>query len=112
MILQPFIENAIWHGLSKKDGDKKITLTITQQGEYIVCELTDNGIGRKKAQEFYESFPEGHLSKAINIIRHRLSDFNQTTNVDPIRFIDLEENGNAVGTKVIVTIRSTTAGQL
>lgn len=107
LILQPFIENAIWHGLSKKDGEKKIVLSIAQDKQFITCVITDNGIGRKMANEFSTLFPEGHLSKAINIIRHRLSDFNQTPGMDPISFVDLEKNQRAAGTKVIVKIKPT-----
>lgn len=106
LILQPFIENAIWHGLSRKEGTKKIMLNIKQDRDYLICEIADNGIGRKNAENYYESFPEGHLSKAITIIRHRLNDFNQTGIIDPVRFIDLEENGMAAGTKVIVRIKA------
>ena len=106
LILQPCIENALWHGLGKKKGDKKIVLTINRKQDFIVCEITDNGIGRKKAAEFYESFPQGHLSKAVNIIRQRLIDFNQSPGIEPIRFIDLQKDGQPIGTTVIITIKS------
>ncbi len=49
MILQPFIENAIWHGLMLKEGIGKITLKIDVQEHEVVCEITDNGIGRAAA---------------------------------------------------------------
>jgi hypothetical protein len=106
LILQPFVENALWHGLSRKEGNKKILLNITTKPGWIICEITDNGIGRKKAAEFYETFPEGHLSKAIHIIRQRLADFNQSPNIEPISFIDLEENSEPKGTTVIVKIKA------
>ena len=106
LILQPFVENALWHGLNKKEGDKEITLKIAQESGWLVCEITDNGIGRKRAKELYETFPEGHLSKAVSIIRHRLVDFNQVPDTDPITIIDLEENGKATGTTVIVRIKA------
>ena len=106
LILQPFVENALWHGLNKKEGDKEITLNIAQESGWLVCEITDNGIGRKRAKELYETFPEGHLSKAVSIIRHRLVDFNQVPDTDPITIIDLEENGKATGTTVIVRIKA------
>jgi len=106
LILQPFVENALWHGLSRKEGDKKILLTIDSRPGWIICQITDNGIGRKKAAESYETFPEGHLSKAVNIIRQRLTDFNQSPGTEPISFIDLEKNGEATGTTVIVRIKT------
>jgi LytS/YehU family sensor histidine kinase len=106
LILQPFVENALWHGLSTKDGQKIIQLIIYQQPGWLICEITDNGIGRKKAAEHYQVFPEGHLSKALGIIRQRLSDFNQSKDKEPVSFIDLEERGQPTGTTVIVRIRT------
>jgi len=106
LILQPFVENALWHGLSRKEGDKKINLHISAEQDWLICELTDNGIGRKKAAEYYQTFPEGHLSKAITIIRQRIADFNQSSFTEPISFIDLQENGVATGTKVIIRIKA------
>ncbi|TMI77903.1 MAG: hypothetical protein E6H10_18130, partial [Bacteroidetes bacterium] len=105
LILQPFVENALWHGLSRKEGDKKIVLSITTKLGWIICEICDNGIGRKKAVDSYETFPEGHLSKAVNIIRKRLVDFNQSPGTEPITFIDHEENDVAIGTSVVARVR-------
>lgn len=51
MFLQPFIENAIWHGITKKEGYKKIELTIKQEGNNVKCIIIDNGIGINKAKE-------------------------------------------------------------
>lgn len=106
LILQPFVENALWHGLSNKEGSKKISVTITQNENWITCEITDNGIGRIKARELYKKFPEGNLSKATNITRQRLIDFNQSTATEPITFIDLMNNDKPSGTSVLILIRS------
>jgi sensor histidine kinase YesM len=51
MFLQPFIENAIWHGITKMDGNKKIELTIRKEGNNVKCIIIDNGIGINKAKE-------------------------------------------------------------
>ena len=50
MIIQPFVENAIWHGLMNKLGKGKISLTIKKLGENLRCIVEDDGIGRKAAQ--------------------------------------------------------------
>ena len=105
LILQPFVENALWHGLSNKEGSKKINVSITQKENWISCEITDNGIGRTKAGELYKKFPEGNLSKAINITRQRLIDFNQPTATEPVTFIDLMDNDKPSGTSVLILIR-------
>jgi sensor histidine kinase YesM len=51
LFLQPFIENAIWHGLMKKEGEKLIELSIKKEGDKILCIIVDNGIGINKAKE-------------------------------------------------------------
>lgn len=51
LFLQPFIENAIWHGITKKEGDKLIKLTITRDENIITFEIFDNGIGIDKSKE-------------------------------------------------------------
>jgi LytS/YehU family sensor histidine kinase len=106
LILQPFVENALWHGLSNKEGDKRITITFNEKDDWLICEITDNGIGRRKAAESYKTFPEGHLSKAVNITRQRLADFNQSPGIEPISFIDLAEDGEATGTSVVIRIKA------
>jgi len=106
LILQPFVENALWHGLSKKAGEKILNLKIVALDEWIICEIFDNGIGRKKATEQYHIFPEGHLSKASSITLQRLLDFNQVPAVSPISFVDhVNESGHATGTTAIIKIR-------
>ncbi len=49
LILQPFVENAIWHGLQHKEGDGKITIYLTRKGDMIECAVEDNGVGREKS---------------------------------------------------------------
>ncbi|UMB52908.1 histidine kinase [Lutibacter sp. A64] len=51
LFLQPFIENAIWHGIMKLEGEKKIELTIKEEDGNVVCIVEDNGIGINKAKE-------------------------------------------------------------
>jgi sensor histidine kinase YesM len=51
LFLQPFIENAIWHGIMKKEGDKQIDLSISEKDGTVICVIEDNGIGIKKAKE-------------------------------------------------------------
>lgn len=51
LFLQPFIENAIWHGIMKKEGDKHIELSIKESDGNVICTILDNGIGINKAKE-------------------------------------------------------------
>lgn len=50
LLLQPFVENSIWHGLAWKEGAGKITIHIRRDGEMIHCIVEDNGVGRQRAQ--------------------------------------------------------------
>ena len=106
LILQPFVENALWHGLSQKQGAKKITVSISIKNDWLLCRITDNGIGRIKAQEHKSESALLHQSKAIEITRKRLIDFNEDDSVSPIEFIDLyDDDSNSCGTSVIVRIK-------
>ncbi len=51
LFLQPFIENAIWHGIMKKEGEKEIELSIKEDQGNVLCIIRDNGIGINKARE-------------------------------------------------------------
>jgi hypothetical protein len=105
LILQPFVENALWHGLSNKIGYKKISLSILEKDGWIICEIEDNGIGRKKAAEKSKTFPEGSLSRAITITSQRLIEFNQSPGIEPVSIIDHYEGDEPRGTTVVVRIR-------
>jgi len=50
LIVQPFIENAIWHGVAPKDGGL-ITVSVTGDEEIITCEVDDDGIGRETSKK-------------------------------------------------------------
>ena len=103
-ILQPFVENALWHGLSRKIGPKHLQLRISRHSDWMLFEITDDGIGRHRASEGYLTFPEGHLSKAIPMVRKRLTEFNRTNIPDPVQYLDHVENGTAKGTTAIVRV--------
>ena len=51
MLIQPYIENAIWHGLMNKNEKGRISLDIKLEQDNLVCTVIDNGIGREKAAE-------------------------------------------------------------
>lgn len=106
LILQPFVENALWHGLSNKEGRKKVTIDVSIKDQWLNCDIIDNGIGRAKAKELKEKSTTVHLSKAIDITRKRLIDFNDDAFFTPIEFTDLFDiENNPCGTKVTVRIK-------
>jgi len=106
LILQPFVENALWHGLSRKEGEKNLKISVSQTEEYLVCIIEDNGIGRTKAATFKKSSAtEMYASRGIDITIKRLTEFNKTKD-SPVLYKDLFDNdGNSAGTQVNVYIK-------
>src|SRR6185437_11602309 len=94
LILQPFVENALWHGLSRKEGEKEVVITVDANDDWLLCDIKDNGVGRAKAQEWKSHTEMLHQSKGIEITRKRLIDFNDDDSVSPIEFFDLYDNDN------------------
>ena len=108
MLVQPFIENAIIHGIMHKtDGEGLITIKITaNDADSIICQITDNGVGRKMAAELEKNNERKHKSVGMQLTRDRLRDLNNEANAKMSCVItDLEdETGNALGTQVTVII--------
>ncbi len=102
MLLQPYIENAIWHGLvHKKDGKGKISLSFTLERDTIKCVIEDNGVGREKAKEFRTSEKE-HRSVGM-LITHQRMEYLNTDSKEEIKaeIIDLQnKHGEGCGTRV------------
>ena len=71
MILQPYIENAIWHGLSHKKNDKQLCIRISQSNGITNYEIEDNGVGRKKAAELKSLYRKEHKSKGMELLSKR-----------------------------------------
>ncbi len=111
LLLQPFVENAIWHGLLNKEGEKKLDIHFTNIGDtHLRCEITDNGVGRKKAAEIKnkQTSAESFESKALQIIHDRLKLLEQKTGrLATVEITDLYINDGpalAAGTKVVISI--------
>ncbi|MBT8182234.1 MAG: sensor histidine kinase, partial [Eudoraea sp.] len=107
LILQPFLENALWHGLSSKEGEKSIILQISREKEgYINISITDNGVGREAAEKLKESKVLKRKSVGIQITKERLANFSKDyQNKFEIEIQDLfNEQGEASGTRIILNI--------
>jgi len=106
LILQPFIENALWHGLSRKNGRKQLSIFISQQNNYLTCSVEDNGIGRANAMAHKKkSTVESYTSRGTDITIRRLIDFNRIKE-SPVVYHDLLDiQGQAAGTRVIINIK-------
>lgn len=106
MLIQPYIENSLKHGLLHKKGDRIIRVCFELQGTYLQCIIEDNGIGRVKSAELQKYNFKKHKSFAISATRKRLELLNYgSKNIIKSDIIDLyDTNGNALGTKVILSI--------
>ncbi|MBC7864878.1 MAG: histidine kinase, partial [Bacteroidia bacterium] len=109
MLIQPYIENAIWHGLMHKKGKGKITVSIQLTDGFIKCTIEDNGVGRKKSLEFKsnQNF-RAHKSVGMTITQERLEIINALNNSRlSVSITDLEDKeGTSCGTRVELFIPS------
>jgi sensor histidine kinase YesM len=104
MIIQPFVENALKHGLLHKKGMKKLTISFSMN-EQLICEIEDNGIGRKHAQEIKERQRNSTSSFATQATEKRIELLNSVNSENySFQIIDLEEMGQAKGTLVRITL--------
>ena len=103
LIIQPFIENAIWHGIVPKE-QGTINIIVKQNEDAIVCEVDDDGIGREMSQLNKPATPVIHESKGVHLSQERLNleKMLNDTNTS-IETIDRYDNTQPAGTKVIIT---------
>lgn len=106
MILQPFVENSIKHGVAHKTNDDGfINIRISKNGK-LVCRIEDNGIGRQKASEIKKATTSEYESKGMDITMHRIDAINKLYNTDvSVHVADLQDTaGNVLGTCVTVDL--------
>jgi ligand-binding sensor domain-containing protein len=100
MLLQPYVENAIWHGLMPKEGDKKLQIIASVEQKNIVCIIEDNGVGRSFARR-----PEGHISRGQEMTKGIFESLRRKDSEAKIEMIDLfDSDNNPAGTRVKLTI--------
>ena len=106
LLLQPYIENAIWHGLMLKKQEGHLWIKIKQQENYLVCSVTDDGIGRKKAEELKNTAASTYKSMGMNITANRIALLNQSKQLkSEVKIVDrVLEDGSAGGTEVIINL--------
>lgn len=102
MILQPFVENAIIHGLvNKTDGKGVLKMVLKKAEDKLQCEIEDNGIGRKLASEIKKQKKVFYKSTAMPNIKERLKILEQNTGIElELEIIDLYNGNTASGTRV------------
>jgi ligand-binding sensor domain-containing protein len=106
LILQPFIENAIWHGLIHKTERGKININILKEPGRLICIIEDNGIGRTKAALLKEQKVIKYQSMGMKVTEDRLRILNRLNLERPsVNITDLfTETNEPSGTRVEITI--------
>ncbi len=106
LLIQPFIENAIEHGILNKNASGQIHVHFSFKDEKVICEVADDGIGREKAWEMKYKKREAHRSLATDIIRDRILAINKKMKKKiRLDIIDLKsDNNQPLGTKVILEL--------
>jgi tetratricopeptide (TPR) repeat protein len=107
MLIQPYVENAISHGLmNKEDGKGYLQVEMQLHDEQIICTIEDNGIGRVKAMELKKERNNKHRSLGTNITESRLKLVNEIYGKNmKVAYTDLmNERGEPAGTKVEINI--------
>ncbi len=105
IVLQPFIENSIWHGLALKNGEKTIHIEIQKKQNYLLIAIEDNGIGREQAAINNENRLSKKESLGIDLTKERLEVYtvNKKGKVK-IEFQDLYQDDIPSGTRVLLSI--------
>ncbi len=106
LLLQPFAENAIWHGLMHKHEQGLLNFNFDTEQKWLICIITDNGIGRGQAEILKSKSAEKQKSMGLKITSERLSLLNKYSDEQTFFKVEdlVDEKGNASGTRVHLKI--------
>ena len=103
LIVQPFVENAVWHGLAPKAQDRALRVRFRPQGERLLCVVEDNGVGRRAAPE--RAHPDGSRSIGLQLTNERLQLLAYKVGDSArVTFTDLTEGDAPAGTRVEILL--------
>jgi sensor histidine kinase YesM len=104
MLLQPYIENAVWHGLRYKESKGHLALNIRKNSHGLEVEIKDDGIGRKRSAELKTENQKKHHSTGIKNIEERLRIINKVYRANyAVKIRDLDPV-SGYGTQVLISI--------
>ncbi|WP_167272906.1 tetratricopeptide repeat-containing sensor histidine kinase [Dyadobacter arcticus] len=107
LLMQPFAENAIWHGLMHKEGVGDLEIALSIDGKILNCIITDNGLGRQQAAKLKLKSAGENKSMGMQITVDRLALLNQLSGENAFFDIEdiLDDKGSNSGTKVILKMQ-------
>ena len=105
LLIQPFVENAILHGMVPKKTNGRIDVEFDVQNKYFICSIKDDGIGVTQSKMLKENSVTAHKSMALEITKKRLEIMEATTSQDAhIEINDIILENNVVGTEVLLRL--------
>ncbi len=106
MLIQPFVENAVLHGMAMKNNKGKIEVTFQLKNSSLLCKIQDDGVGRKVSQEMKEKSVAQHKSMAMDITKKRLKILGlSSSKAAQFKIEDLKNNtGEVAGTLVTIEL--------
>jgi LytS/YehU family sensor histidine kinase len=106
LIIQPYAENAIWHGLMHKEEKGHLQIELSEEEDRLCCKIVDDGVGRKKAGELKSKSASAHKSMGMQITANRIAKLQKNAQVETeIKITDLVlPDGSAGGTEVLLKI--------
>jgi sensor histidine kinase YesM len=108
LLIQPFVENAIWHGLMHKEGKRELKIEFLDKNDYVQCIIQDNGVGRQKSAEIKlrTGMDKNHTGKGIKVSIERLKALQKNGGPDGAMHIHdlVNSKGEPVGTRVEINL--------
>jgi len=105
MLIQPFIENALWHGLRYKEDKGQLTVSLDESDKFLSINIEDNGIGRNRSKELKTANQKKYKSTGIDNVSHRVALINEVYNKNyQIEVNDANNQAKDVGTVVTIKI--------
>jgi two-component sensor histidine kinase len=104
LILQPYVENAIWHGLMHKEEKGHLDIDISEKDDQLFLKIRDDGVGREKAKTMASKSATKHKSMGLRITENRIAILQKNgLKESPVTIHDLvNHDGTAAGTEVVI----------
>jgi LytS/YehU family sensor histidine kinase len=106
LIIQPYVENAVWHGLMHKEEKGQLDIEVSGEDNYLYVKVVDNGIGRRKAAELASKSATKQKSMGLKITADRIAMIRRANSDESVIKINdqVGPDGCAAGTEVIIKI--------
>ena len=106
LIIQPYVENAVWHGLMHKEEKGELEIVVVQEGDWLYLKITDNGIGREQAARIASKSATKHKSMGLLITADRIAMMKNGNGSESAVFINdlVNADASAAGTEVQIKI--------